>query len=158
MMKTEDRIQKQKMLVEELGTRFDKEGFPPVAGRVMALLMVMDKEQFTFDEIIEELSISKSSASNALRNLELRGHIEYVTLPGDRKRYFRIRTWEAFSMVDDFIEKMRNFQQIQAKILELKADRNSRNSKFFIQMSKVMDVVIEQIGEMKNKFDKYKTK
>lgn len=156
-MKTEERIAKQKMLVEEMGALFDKDGFQPIAGRVLALLMVMDKEQFTFDEIVEELNISKSSASIALRNLELRGHIEYVTLPGDRKRYFRIRTLETLSMMDDFVKKLKIFREMQEKILALKADPKSRNSKFFRQMTQIVDFVLEHVDTMKIQFDKYKT-
>ena len=98
-MNTEERIRKQKELVEEIGRHFDREGFQPITGRILALLMVMDKEQFTFDEIIEELQISKSSASNALKNLEIRGNIEYTTLPGDRKRYFHIKRQNSFQII-----------------------------------------------------------
>lgn len=156
-MKTEERIYQQKLLVEEIGTRFDKEGFQPITGRVLALLMVMDKEQFTFDEIVEELNISKSSASIALRNLELRGHVEYVTLPGERKRYFRIKTMETFSMMDDFVLRMKAFQEMQGRILELKADPESRNARFFKQMSQIIDFVLGHVDEMKKQFDKYKT-
>ena len=101
-MKTEERIQKQKLLIESMGRHFDKEGFQPIAGRILALLMVMDKEQYTFEEIVEELNISKSSASNALKNLEIRQVIEYVTLPGDRKRYFRIKRQNCFSAIEVF--------------------------------------------------------
>ena len=90
-MNSEERIRKQKELVEKIGRYFEKEGFQPIAGRIYGLLMVMDKEQFTFDEITEELQISKSSASIALRNLEIRDDIEYVTLTGDRKRYFQLQ-------------------------------------------------------------------
>ena len=70
-MNSEERLKKQKELVEEIGRHFDKEGLQPIAGRIVGLLMVMDKEQFTFEEITEELQISKSSASTALKNLEI---------------------------------------------------------------------------------------
>jgi len=83
-METDERIVQQRLLVEEVGRHFDKEGHQPIAGRILGLLLVMDKELFTFEEITEELNISKSSASIVLRNLEIRGSIEYITLPGDR--------------------------------------------------------------------------
>jgi len=34
--------------------------------------MVMDKEEYTFEEIVEEMQMSKSSVSTALKTLELR--------------------------------------------------------------------------------------
>lgn len=86
-------------MVETLGRINEHDGMQPVAGRIYALLMVMDKENFTFDEIVEELNISKSSASIAIKMLQIRGLIEYFTLPGDRKRYFRIKRHEPFKLL-----------------------------------------------------------
>ena len=69
-MTPEERVKQQKELIETIGLLYDKKGFQPIAGRIIALLTVMDKELFTFDEIVQELQISKSSASNTLRILE----------------------------------------------------------------------------------------
>ncbi len=69
IMTSEERLQKQKELIESLGRYYDKQGFQPIAGRLLGMLIVMDKEMFTFDEIVEELKISKSSASNAIKTL-----------------------------------------------------------------------------------------
>jgi DNA-binding transcriptional regulator GbsR (MarR family) len=156
-MKTEDRIQKQRLLVEEIGLGMDKEGFPRISGRILALLMVMDKEQYTFDEIVEELGISKSSASVALKNLELRGNVEYITHPGDRKRYFRIKAKDPFVMIDDFSEKLKQFQTLQAKIISLKADQESRNAKFFKELNEIIEFVLSHTDELKTQYKKIKS-
>ena len=153
-MKTEDRIKLQRQLVEEIGIYFDKQGFQRTAGRILGLLMIMDKEQYTFEEITEELGISKSSASIALKNLELRGNIEYVTYPGDRKRYFRMKTLDPFAIIDDFAQRMVAFKMMQEKILGLKADPNSRNSKFFRDLNKMMEFFLDNIDEMKTEYNK----
>jgi len=155
-MKTEDRIEKQRMLIEKLGTQFDKEGFQPTAGRLLGLLMVMDKEQFTFDEIVEELGISKSSASVAIKNLELRGNLEYITMPGDRKRYFRIKARNPFDLIDDFTGKMMNFKQMSELIIALKADENSRNALFFKNLIKMIDFVLGHMDELKERYSEIK--
>ena len=151
-MKTEERIEKQRLLIEEIGKNFDKEGFQPIAGRILALLMVMDKEQYTFEEIVAELGISKSSASVALKNLEMRGNVDYITIPGDRKRYFRMKTLEPFALIDDFTKKMTGFKIMQSHILELKADPNSRNSIFFKDLSKMIDFVLGHMDELKTRY------
>lgn len=151
-MKTEERIQQQRLLIEEIGAHLDKEGFQPIAGRVLGLLMVMDKEQFTFEEIVDELGISKSSASVALKNLEIRGNIEYITIPGDRRRYFRIKTLDTFALIDDFAQKLVFIRQLQCRILELKADKNSRNSVFFRDLAKMIDFVLSHLEELKIRY------
>jgi len=129
-MTTEERVRNQKTLIEEVGRYFDKEGFQPIAGRILGLLTVMDKEAFTFDEICAELQISKGSASTALKLLEIRRSVEYFKIPGDRKRYFRAVTADRFSLVNHMEQRISRFREISEKILELKADRDSRVSLF----------------------------
>lgn len=155
-MKTEERIEKQRLLIEKIGQIFEKEGFQPIAARILGLLMVMDKEQYTFEEIVAELEISKSSASVALKNLELRDNVEYITIPGDRKRYFRMKTLEPFALIDDFTKKMAGFKNMQNQILELKADSNSRNSIFFKDLTKMIDFVLGHMDELKTRYEAQK--
>ena len=154
-MDTEERINKQKELVEELGRYFDKEGLQPIAGRIHALLMVMDKERFTFEEIVEELNISKSSASVALKNLEIRGDVEYVTLPGDRKRYFQIKKRKSSTLIDEFIKKTMLFKKLSQNILELKTDKNSENANFIKDIVKMIDCFIVKIDKSKDETNKW---
>jgi DNA-binding transcriptional regulator GbsR (MarR family) len=151
-MTTEERIKKQKELIEEIGRYFDKEGFQPIAGRVLGLLMVMDKEQYTFDEITEELQISKSSASNVLRNLEIRGDIEYVTLPGDRKRYFQLKTREAFNLLEGYRTKSLKAIKLFSYIIELKADKDSKNAIFMKQMMDMLNYLVENLEIVKEQY------
>ncbi len=151
-MKTEDRIQKQRMLIEEVGMHFDKQGFQPIAGRILGLLMVMDKEQYSFEEIVDELGISKSSASVALKNLEIRENIEYFTIPGDRKRYFRMRTMNPFALIDDITMKMSFFKDMQTRIVDLKADKNSKNAIFLQELNKMMEFLLKHMDELKEKY------
>ena len=80
---------KQKSLIEKMGVFHEKNGMPPTEARIIALLLVSDRIELSFDEIRDYLQISKSAASNALNNLMNSHKIEYITKYGDRKRYFR---------------------------------------------------------------------
>lgn len=158
LMNTEERIRKQKELIEEIGRHFDKQGFQPIAGRIMGLLMVLDKEQFTFDEIVEELQISKSSASNALRNLEIRDVIEYVTHPGDRKRYFQVKRSDGFAVMQDMENKMQQMVTLFNYILDLKADKDSKNCQYYKDMVSVVDLIRKKMDEVKTEYKNNKDK
>jgi DNA-binding transcriptional regulator GbsR (MarR family) len=148
-MEDSERLKKQKELIEQIGRQNEKEGFQPVAARILGLLMVMDKEEYTFEEIVEEMQISKSSASTALKNLEIRGIIEYVTYSGDRKRYFRFVSGEIVGMIDEMENKMiRNLATIN-QIIELKKDPNSRNATFLKNVLKGMEFFIKNLEELK---------
>lgn len=151
-MNTEERAEKQKVLIEEIGRVFDKEGFQPIAGRILGLLMVTDKEQYTFDEITEELQISKSSASNTLRNLEIRGDIEYITLPGDRKRYFQLKTSDSFKILEDLEKKITDSTSLFKNIINLKADKNSKNAVFLANLLKMMNKFLMLLNKAKDEY------
>lgn len=149
-MNSTQRKENQKAFVEEIGRYFDKEGLQPIAGRILGLLMVMDKELFTFDEITEELQISKSSASIVLRNLQIRGEIEYITIPGDRRKYYQITYKSTNDIIESFYKKIINFKQIINKTLELKENKDSRNAKMFKDFMMIINYMEERIDDLKD--------
>lgn len=153
-MKAAERIEKQKLLIEELGRVFDKEGYQPITGRILALLMVMDKELYTFDEIVEELQISKSSASTALKNLEVVGKVEYLTLPGDRKRYFRAKAPDVEALLQGFRAKFEGMHKVLSEAILLKADPNSRNAGIIKEMLGMFDFFNEHMEQMLEQYRK----
>ncbi len=151
-MEDKERIQKQKELIECIGRNSEKDGYQPVTARIMGLLMVMDKEEYTFEEIVTEMQISKSTVSNALRNLELRGVIEYVTYPGDRKRYFRFLYEDFDDMVVEIEKSMRQKVDIVNQIIELKKNPDSRNAKFLKKALEGMTFFIEHMDKLKTEY------
>jgi DNA-binding transcriptional regulator GbsR (MarR family) len=151
-MTTEERIRLQKQLVETIGLEHEKDGMQPVSSRILALLMVMDKECFTFDEVVEELGISKSAASVALKMLQLRNNVEYITFPGDRKRYFRLKRFEPYHIFEETRRKMqRNIENI-GKILSLKANPDAPNNQFLKEIKQMMEFFIESLDQLKEAY------
>ena len=102
------------------------------------------------------MQISKSSASNALRNLEIRGNIEYVTLPGDRKRYFRVKKQDALSMFEETEKKIKGMNTLLGYIIELKADKNSDNSNFYKEIISVTKYALDTFMKIKEKLKQKK--
>lgn len=151
-MTSEERIRKQKELVETVGRAFEKEGFSPITGRIYGLLLVMDKDHYAFDEIVEELQISKGSASMALKILELRNDIEYITRPGDRKRYFRLKKVNRFTMVDEQKTKLQLSRNFLQNALELKANRDTESSVFLQDVLHMLDFFLNKFEELKKEY------
>jgi DNA-binding transcriptional regulator GbsR (MarR family) len=81
--------EKQRQLVERVGVAHEREGLNPAAARILGMLLVADETEHTFEEIQAELGLSKSAVSNGLNFLLSAKSIEYITRPGDRRRYFR---------------------------------------------------------------------
>ncbi len=151
-METSERLESQMDLVEYIGRIYEKEGYQPVAARILGLLMVMDKEEYTFDEIVEALSISKSSASVALRNLDIRGVIEYVTHPGDRKRYFRFVSLDLNKLIHEIGAKLKRDLSLMEQILALKGNPESRNAVLIKSISRGMAFFIDKIEEFRAEY------
>jgi len=153
-MTTEERIRRQKELVEQAGRFYDKKGLQPIAGRIIGLLTVMDKEHFTFDEIVEELQVSKSSVSNAIKILEVTDAIEYTTVPGDRKRYFQLKKKERFALIDEHRNMLTTSRDYLKQVLELKVSRQSENSVFIKSLIEMLDFFLDRFEELKKEFIK----
>ena len=79
-----------KQEVEDLGAFFERRGMTPMEARVFALLLLAEPHYQDFYTIQEALAASKSSISNALNRLMTSRRVDYLTLPGDRKRYFKV--------------------------------------------------------------------
>ncbi len=119
--------QRLKELVEKIGVIIEKAGFQPAVGRVLGCLMVSDPPQKTFDEIQEYLGISKSAVSNALGILMAREIVDYLTIPGDRRRYFRLSLPGWLGQV----KKQMNFHSATPQLLrEVLAARSNRFPEF----------------------------
>jgi len=151
-MTTEERIKAQWELVESISRMYEKKGFGMIPGRVIGLLSVMDKEQYTFDEIVDELKVSKSSASNALKILEVRDMIEYTTIPNDRKRYFKLKTQDKFALIDEHRLILQNMCRVFQNIIDLKASKDTGNSVFFQDIVNMISVFLEKFEELKTNY------
>lgn len=123
-------------LVEKLGVVYERTGFQPAASRIMALLMISDRTELTFDEIQKTLNISKSSASVAINLLLTLNKIEYITRAGDRKRYFRskILNWK-----EDMKQRMERMTEMNTLLKEIHNQRPKSTKEFNNTLGEIID-------------------
>ncbi len=81
-------------LIELFGIHFERlYNISPLGGRILATLVIDGcKSGLTFDTLVEKMQASKSSVSTNLNLLLKTGRIEYFTVAGDRKKYFKAAT------------------------------------------------------------------
>ncbi|MCQ2253463.1 MAG: hypothetical protein MJZ61_08435 [Bacteroidales bacterium] len=123
-----ERIKRQKELIEELGNHLARGGGQQLCGRILGLLSFSDAEEFTFDEIVSQLQVSKSSVSVALNNLLLTNKVEYITRSGDRKRYFRVKSKPMDEAIEDMMKSINELYDLEVKAYSLKPDKGSRTA------------------------------
>ena len=135
----------QKQLIEKIGIFYEREGMQPVAARIIGLLLVSNETELTFDEIREQLNVSKSAASNAINLLLRLGQMDYITKPGERKRYFRNRMdqWK-----DAMKQKMDGMLSLRELLLEVKSVRSGKNKQFIEKLDELIDFMNYMHKEM----------
>lgn len=80
-----------RQFIQETGVLMEDYGLSQMAGRVLGALQVCQPPYMSHDELTESVQTSKGSISIATQMLLRFGVIERLSLPGDRRHYYRIR-------------------------------------------------------------------
>jgi DNA-binding transcriptional regulator GbsR (MarR family) len=94
-------------VVERLCLRFEEDGLPRIAGRLLGTL-ILSPDALSLDELSETVQASKASVSTNCRLLERLGAVERVTRPGDRRDFYQV--------ADDLHERIlgKRLEQLEA--------------------------------------------
>jgi len=150
--------EKQQELIEIIGVFHEQNGLQPALGRILGLIMVAESAEATFDEIVASLSLSKSAVSSALTLLQIQNKVEYITKPGERKRYFRLKkaNWE--HDLKNGISSGLQFSSILDEVLTIRNDTNPEFNKhlenvrdFMLFLQKEIPVIIDRYMEQQAK-------
>jgi DNA-binding transcriptional regulator GbsR (MarR family) len=107
--------------IERHGTFFERRGMTPMEARVFALLLLSDPPHLDFYTIQDRLGASKSAISNALNRLLEADRIDYLTKPGDRKRYFGVNPMGWLERMKTEIDSVAPFVDRMDQILHRRA-------------------------------------
>lgn len=103
--------------VERAGLRFETDGLPRTAGRILAYLLLSPGAR-SLDELAADLQVSKASASTNTSLLERLGAIERETRAGDRRDFFRLRENLHVRMLEHWLTGMRDTRAVLEAALE----------------------------------------
>lgn len=141
-------------LVEKLGVVFEGSGLQPAAARIASLLIVSDRTELTFDEIRAVLNLSKSATSNAINLLIRLNRIDYITKPGDRKRYYKsnITDWKK-DMSAKFFE-MKSLQDMMREVLRQRTPETPEFNKNLEELISMMEYIFSELPKIFEKWEK----
>ncbi len=144
--------EEQKMLIEKVGVMHEKSGLQPAPSRILALLLVSPETELSFDQIRETLNLSKSASSNAINMLLSAEKMDYITKPGDRKRYFRskIAFWK-----DDIRKEFKMFSKVADIMQEVLDQRPESTPDFNKRLSEVIDFIHFLNAELPGMYKKW---
>lgn len=92
--------EKQREFIESMGIFFEHYGMPRLVGRLMGLLMLVERP-LTLDDMAQALLVSRASISTNIRIALANGFAVRVGIPGDRRDYYRYSdaAWERRMML-----------------------------------------------------------
>jgi len=147
---------KQKELIEEIGiVNEERLGLSPLAARIYALLALSSYDGLTFDEIREIIATSKSSTSVNINVLLQLNYVEYHTISGDRKRYFRMAKNYQQQALERYHQSLKNDVTLVEKINAFNKEHHPDKFKHEKSLGSVMqDYFKEQQKLVKTTIDK----
>ena len=80
-----------KRFIEQAADVMDEDGLPHMAGRVVGALLVCVPPHMSLDELAEGVLASKGAISMATQLLLRIGYVERISLPGERRHFYRLR-------------------------------------------------------------------
>ncbi len=138
--------------IEESGLVLEKLGMTRMAGRVFGYLMICDKDQVSFDDIRETLEASKGSISATTKQLVYSKLVEQVSMPGDRKTYFRISRKKAGGMLKERLKLFTVFSELLSKGMMLK-HRDDEVSDWLLEVSTFYSWVGDEFDQIIDKWE-----
>ena len=124
----------EKHFVEEVGLAFEQTGMPRMAGRILGWLMISNPPHQSTGELNQALLASKGSISTMTRLLIQIGLIERLSLPGQRRDYFRIKVGAWHQLLTDSLIQITTFRQLVERGLELIEDKAHFNRQWLEEM------------------------
>lgn len=149
---TENKLQ----LIEEMGVLHEQHGMQPAAARILALLMISDTVELAFEEIYETLGISKSAASNAINILINTDRVEYITRPGERRRYFRLKTKGLKDVIQKSISSFDAMNAMLKRVLEVRTAETTEFNKSLKEITEFLDFLKSELPNLYRKWESRK--
>ncbi len=116
-------------LVERLGVFMEqREQLAPLAARILSYVVLTGKQGTTFDDLVRDLSASKSTISTHLNHLSDLKRIVYFTKTGDRKKYYSINEDSILQSIDNMMESWVIQKDLHEEIKSYKSKINEQSS------------------------------
>lgn len=123
----ETKEKKQKRIIDSFGEQLTKDNYPPIAGRILGLFYTSDQKYFTFEEIKEALSISKSATSKALTFLDNIEEVSYVYDKNNKRlRLFYLNVIGMVKRIHLVLEGYKEQERLFKEVLKIRSEENQQ--------------------------------
>ncbi len=139
-------------LIEQIALFNEQQGMQPSAARVLGLFLVSNKDILTFEEIKTGLNFSKSAVSQSLSLLVSMRQVEPITLPGDRRRYFRLRLDGWRFHIEKAVEGALDYSVVLRKVMQLRSDEDSTMTRSLTELIALLELLHQTLRDTVKKW------
>jgi DNA-binding transcriptional regulator GbsR (MarR family) len=140
--------QQEMVYIEKVGLYFEQLTLPRMAGRIFGWLLISESPLVSMGEIVDALQASKSSISTMLRLLIRMELVELISLPGERRDYYRIHpdTWS--NSLKERLKQAQAFRQLADEGLDVLAGANPDRRQRMQEMRGVYGLLEREIPKL----------
>ncbi|MGK7397894.1 MAG: GbsR/MarR family transcriptional regulator [Candidatus Cyclobacteriaceae bacterium M3_2C_046] len=144
--------------VEEMALMLEERGFPRMAGRVAAWLMICQPKHQSMTDLVNVLEASKSSVSTALRMLIQFDLVRKVSLRGERKDHYVLKEEIWSNTMQEALERIAKFKAIVSKGLQMLDESDQVRLQVLRDMKEAYDFWELHIPPLQEKWEQEKMK
>lgn len=114
--------QNKRQFAQDFGMLMERLGLPPMAGRIWGWLLVCDPPHQTEAQLANAVGASRGGISTMTRLLVQFGIAERIGLPGERSRFYRIKSGGFTELLKNKMLAMTEVRKMADRGLELLKD------------------------------------
>ena len=147
-------VTEEQQYIEKVGRYFEQLGFPRMGGRIFGWLLISASPQASMAELMDALQASKSSISSMTRLLIQVDLIEAVSVFGERRDYFRIRSDAWTNALKDRLAQAIAFRQLADEGLAVLADAAPQRKQRLLEMRLMYAFLEREIPALLDRWEK----
>lgn len=141
--------------IENFGLLVERKGGTRSLGRVFGYLLLADRPK-TLDEIAEDLLFSKATASLTVRQGVMGGFFEKVSIPGERKIFFRVSVKSWIDMTVEQVNWIREWDRLIKAVLKNIDSDNQMARDNLNDFKEYLDFIQWYFADIPSKFERWK--
>jgi len=149
-------MDKKQQFIEEVGLYFERVGLTRMEGRVIGWLLICEPAHQSMGDLVTALNASKSSISVALRTLVTLYLIQQVSIPGERREYYKASSDMWNRSFRARIHQLTELRQLAERGIQLLADEPAEERRRLELMRDHNAFMEEEFPKLLDRWEKIK--
>ena len=141
-----------KRFIEQSADLMEEHGLPHMAGRVVGALLVCMPPHMSHEELAESVQASKGAISMATQLLLRMEVVERISLPGERRHYYRLRPDFLEDVLQERTEHLLLHEQLFEAGTRLLRDEPIEANLRLTELQAYVDFFAEELPELNERW------